>query len=135
LKSLVAKSYSDSLQAETDIDIVSGASYTSEAIIKCARIGVRSVAREELGFQVPEEKVPRFVIGIPEIALVVLYIIAFIGVYTGIKQKKLLRWLTMLGGLIVLGFWYAIPLSLSKFNTFILGFWPDWHTNLYWYLL
>jgi polyferredoxin len=37
--------------------------------------------------------------------------------------------------LVALGFIYNLPLTLSSINKFLLGFWPPWQTNLYWYLL
>jgi NosR/NirI family nitrous oxide reductase transcriptional regulator len=41
----------------------------------------------------------------------------------------------LITGLVVLGFWFNLPLTISKINTFLLGFWPQWQTSLYWYLL
>ena len=41
----------------------------------------------------------------------------------------------MLTGMIVIGFIYTTPLTISLINKMLLGFWPDWHTHLYWYLL
>ncbi len=35
----------------------------------------------------------------------------------------------------MIGFWFAVPLSLSRINIFLMGYWPDWHTQLYWYIL
>ena len=28
-----------------------------------------------------------------------------------------------------------MPLTISRVSSFLLGFWPQWQTNLYWYLL
>lgn len=33
------------------------------------------------------------------------------------------------------GFWFSVPLTLSRINLFLLGYWPDWYDNLYWYIL
>jgi polyferredoxin len=41
----------------------------------------------------------------------------------------------MLTGLFLLGFVYNQPLTLSRINQFLLGYWPEWQTNIYWYLL
>jgi polyferredoxin len=30
---------------------------------------------------------------------------------------------------------YTIPLSIININSLLLGYWPNWHTHLYWYLL
>jgi polyferredoxin len=41
----------------------------------------------------------------------------------------------LLTGLFVLGFWYNMPLTLSKVSSLLLGYWPAWQSNLYWYFL
>ncbi len=41
----------------------------------------------------------------------------------------------MIISLLIFGFWLSIPLSLFKFNTFLLGYFPQWYNNLYWYIL
>ena len=41
----------------------------------------------------------------------------------------------MLVGMGVLGFVYNRPLTLVFINKILLGFWPEWHLNLYWYIL
>lgn len=41
----------------------------------------------------------------------------------------------MIVGLVVLGFIYTRPLTLSDVSKFLMGFWPQWQTNLYWYIL
>jgi len=135
LQELLGLSYSHSFQRGEGIDYVSGATYTSEAIVECAKSGARNVARNKLGFDVPPKEEASFTIGIPEIALVLLYVIALIGVYSHTKLKKALRWITMIAGLIVLGFWFSVPLTLSRINLFLLGFWPGWHDHFYWYIL
>jgi polyferredoxin len=41
----------------------------------------------------------------------------------------------MLVGMSVLGFVYNRPLTLVFINKILLGFWPEWQLNLYWYIL
>ncbi|MDX2413550.1 MAG: 4Fe-4S binding protein [Bacteroidales bacterium] len=135
IKSLIGKKHSDSFSDGEDIVIVSGATYTSDALINSSRKGVRKIASNEMNLPVPDDEPVHFSIDIPEIALILLYVIAFFGIYSGFKYKNQLRWITMTGGLIILGFWFAVPLSLAKINSFLLGFWPSWHTELYWYIL
>jgi len=134
-KSLIGKSYNDPFVIGVDVDVVSGATYTSQAIISCAQKGSGSIARDQLSLKVTEPEASRLEIGIPEIALLVLYMLALIGIYKLKRFKKAMRWVTMLGGLFILGFWFSVPLTLSKLNTFLLGYFPDWHTQLYWYLI
>jgi polyferredoxin len=51
------------------------------------------------------------------------------------KLKLRLRWTTLIAGMIFLGFVYTAPLTISQVIAFLSGYWPDWHNNLYWYLL
>ena len=41
----------------------------------------------------------------------------------------------MLSGMAVLGFMVNHPLTLVDINKFLMGYWPDVHYQLYWYLL
>jgi hypothetical protein len=134
-RNLIGKSYEDPFILGEDVDVVSGATYSARAIVRCAQLGSTLVARDQLKQEVLETEGPDLEIGIPEIALLVLFALALLGIYKSTKHKKTIRWVTMLGGLVVLGFWFAVPLTLSKLNTFLLGYFPDWHTQLYWYLL
>lgn len=135
LRNLEGTSYSSSFEFGNGFDVVSGATYTSDAIIECAKKGSRHIAESELGLDIPVENESRFTLGIPDFALVLLYVLALIGVYSQFRWKKILRWFTMLTSLVILGFWFSVPLTLSRINLFLLGFWPDWHENLYWYIL
>ena len=46
-----------------------------------------------------------------------------------------MRWATLLSGMVLLGFIYTAPLTISQIIALLSGYWPDWHNNLYWYLL
>ena len=134
-RSIVGKSYDDPFVPGADVDVVSGATTTSQAIIRCAQAGSRKIARDQLKMKVSEPEAPELEIGVPEISLLVLYVLALIGIYKLTRYKLTIRWITMLGGLFILGFWFSVPLTLSKLNSFLLGYFPDWHTQIYWYLL
>jgi len=134
-RSLIGKSYDEPFTLGEDVDVVSGATYTSAAIINCARMGSNRIARDQLKLEVSGLETPSLEIGVAEISLIVLYLLALFGIYRTTRYRKLIRWITMLGGMLVLGFWLAMPLTLSKINAFLLGYFPDWHTQIYWYLL
>ncbi len=135
IESLAGKSYMDDFQLKEDVDGVTGATYTSRAIAEAALLGSRAVADKYLGLDVPVKAAPVIQFGIPEITLVGLFVVGFIGHKKKFKYTKQARWISMLVGMIVLGFIYTRPLTLSDINKFLLGFWPAWQTNLYWYLL
>ena len=132
---LLGRSYDDAYQLGEDVDGVTGATYTSRALAEATLAGNRLVAGEQLGLAVPPEPSPSIVFGIPEITVLALFVAGYIGHKPKFKYKKQLRWATLLTGMMVLGFWFNQPLTISKVNTFLLGFWPQWQTNLYWYFL
>lgn len=132
---IIDKSYKDEFRLERDLDAVSGATYTSRAIAEASREACQGIAKEELGFQLPNPTAHSINFGLPEILLILLYALSLFGVYSKIRWKKTLRWGILIVSLITLGFWLCIPLSLLKINSFLLGYWPDWHNGMYWYLL
>ena len=135
LLSLIGKSYMDPFEPGVDVDVVSGATYSSLAIISCAQKGSMLLARDQLKLEVMEIETPDLVVGMPEVSLIALFVLSLIGIYRLPGRRKTIRWITMLGGLIILGFWLAVPLTLSRVNVFLLGYFPDWHTQMYWYIL
>lgn len=90
-------------------------------MIRCAQVGSGRIARDQLNLEVSAPEAPGLEIGIPEIALLVLYVLALIGIYKQTRFKTTIRWITMLSSLFILGFWFSLPLTLSKLNTFLLG--------------
>ncbi len=132
--SLRGKSCQDSFRVGVDVDVITGATYTSEAIAKAVGKGCRQIASGELGLSASSD-FATIKFGAPEIALILLYAAGYIGHRRNFKYTRQVRWMTMFAGLIVLGFWLNRPLTIGNINQLLLGFWPDWQNNLYWYLL
>ncbi|MBT3313951.1 MAG: 4Fe-4S binding protein [Anaerolineae bacterium] len=135
LKSFLSKSYEDAFQLGEDVDGITSATYTSRAIAESALEGSRSIAANQLGFDVPPIPKPKIAFGTPEIALLALFGVGYFGHQRNSKYKKQLRWSSLLVGMVVLGFMYNKPFTLSMINQVLLGFWPQWQSNLYWYLM
>lgn len=131
---LSGKSYDDAFELGQDVDRVTGATYTARGLAEAALNGSRAAARV-LGFEVPQQKAPSIQFGVPEITVLALFAVGFFGHQRGFKYKKQARWGSMLVGMVVLGFLYNAPLTLAYFAKLILGYWPQWQTNLYWYFL
>ncbi len=121
-------------QIGEDIDAVSRATITSRAITQAVQAASYTLAEQRLGLQVAREQKP-IIFGLPEITLIALYAAAYIGHRRNFKHKKLVRWATMITGMVILGFVSNGPLTIAHFNSLLMGFWPDWQSNLYWFLL
>lgn len=145
---LVGKNYSHSFTPGEDIDGVSGATLSLNALLKSVRQAVYRIAKHALDLPVKPGKSPPINFGIPEVILLLLFAVGFLnyskkgtaeptqeGASNHKKFKKAIRWVTLLTGLLFLGFVYTIPLSIININSLLLGYWPNWHTHLYWYLL
>jgi len=122
-------------QIGNDLDGISGATLTSEGIASSVRKSLQTIAREGLDAPLPPET-KRLKFGLPEIFLISLYGAGYLsGRFRNPKVKRGTRWVTLLTGMVVLGFIYTAPLTISQVIAFLSGYWPDWQNNLYWYLL
>ena len=45
------------------------------------------------------------------------------------------RWVVLAVSLILMGFVLKRPISLTNINSLLVGYWPRWQENVYWYLL
>jgi len=135
IENLFGKSYLNSFVLGEDIDGVTSATYTSRAIADSVLQASRSVAENQLGLEIPPESKSEIVFGIPEITLIALFAIGYFGKQGNFRYKKQARWLSLIAGMVILGFMYNAPLTLAYINKLLMGFWPDWRTGLYWYIL
>jgi len=133
--SLVGKKFSDSLTPGEDVDTVSGATSTVNAITDSVRQASRKIADEELNLPVPPEEKKRLKFGLPEVFLIILFGIGFVSYRNKILSRNWALWTSRLTGLLVLGFIFNIPLTLVNVNSLLLGYWPDWKSHLFWYLI
>ena len=129
------KPVTDGFVLGKDVHGVTGATYTALGLAEATKLAAQTVAGEQLGMIVPEPEPIPIQFGIPEITVILLFAAGWIGHRRGFKYTKQLRWVMLIVGMMVLGFWYNQPLTIGKINTFLLGYWPAWQTALYWYLL
>ncbi|MBP7964888.1 MAG: FMN-binding protein [Caldilineaceae bacterium] len=129
------RAMTDPLRLGDDLDAVTGATVSSEGVANGVRAAVRTVAAEALATALPPEATP-IEFGAPEIVLILLFVAGYVGhrIHKPVLKKRI-RWATLLGGLIFLGFIYTAPLTITMIASLLSGYWPDWHSNLYWYLL
>ena len=131
----ISHSFRDPLQLNNDIDAVSGATISAEGIAASTRQAVRLIAQQGLGSPLPAES-QKIKFGYPELTLIGLYAVGYLGhKLRSSAWKKRIRWGTMLTGMVVLGFVYTAPFTVAQVISLLSGYWPDWHNNLYWYIL
>ena len=134
LKNINGKKYTEAFNIGEDLDGVTGATYSSVAVAKAALHGSRQVARY-LGLPVENQPPPKIKFGFPEMILILLFTIGYIGHQRGFKYKKQMRWSSLIIGMVVLGFIYNSPITIAYITKMLLGYFPPWQTNLYWYFL
>ena len=135
LKELAQRSVYDTIPFTELVDGVTGATMTYRAISESVEEAVNTVARQSFNIKLPDKK-KDIIFGLPEIILIALFAVAVLRrkVLKG-KIGKALRWLTLIGGLIFIGFVYNRSFVMADINMVLLGYWPDWHVHLYWYIL
>ena len=131
----LGKSYSSNFVLGEELDAISGATLSAEGVAASSREALRIIAREGLDSPLPaENKTIKF--GWPEISLLGLFAAGYAGhKLRNPKLKKRIRWGTLLTGMIVIGFVYTAPFTIAQVIAFLSGYWPDWQSNLYWYIL
>jgi uncharacterized protein with FMN-binding domain len=134
LHRLVGKSTDDAIVLGQDIDAVTGATYTSLGLVQSVHRGARKIATDQLQVPVPPDE-RRIVFGLPEVLLIALFAIGVLQRQLRGRKKRAMRWVTLLTGLVFLGFVYNAPFVLAHLNMVLVGYWPEWQTHLYWYIL
>jgi uncharacterized protein with FMN-binding domain len=136
LERLAGRTYRDEIVLGEDVDGISGATYTALGLTQSVHRAVRAVAQGQLDLPVPKDE-RRIIFGVPELVLIALFGLGVAQRQIRVRKKlrTRLRWATLLTGLVVLGFMYNRPFVLAHVNMVLLGYWPEWQTHLYWYIL
>lgn len=127
--------YSTPMRIGQDLDGVGGATISAEAVAAAVREQARSLASGSIGATLPPANEPvKF--GAPEVLLIGLFAAGYFGHRSRNRNAKLwIRRISLFAGAIGLGFVFNKPLTIANFISLISGYWPDWHSNLYWFLL
>lgn len=120
---------------QKNIDVISGATKTCTGITE----GVKEASLRFAEFQnitpLPERQAAELRIGSKEIIILFLFLLGILSRIRTFPYQGLVKWLSLFTGMIFLGFVYNEPISLTRINSFLIGFWPDWHSELHIYLL
>ncbi len=130
----IGRGYSQPLALGDDIDAVSGATISCIGVSLGVQVG-REMVSQQLGDPIPVPREP-VDFGVAEWLL-----LAGIGVVVTLRSVPLLRrwrwprFLTLAFSFVVLGVWLAIPLSLTNFAAWLVGYGPNLQTGLIFYIL
>ena len=129
--------YANLMIVGSDIDGVSGATLSSEAVAQSIRSAVRAIGADAIADAVIPPIPQSVKFGVPEVTLIALFTVSFF--LHRVKRRPVLkkygRWAVLLMGMLMLGFVLNKPFTLANVITLLSGHWPDWHNNLYWFLL
>lgn len=128
------RSFSQPLRLEDDIDAVSGSTVSCNGVAVGLRIG-RDVLADYLGqpYTGPGDPIK---FGAPEIAVIVgILSVVLLRSLPLIRRYTWLRNYTMAYGLIVLGIWLSIPLSLTNIASWLVGYSPHLETFVIIYII
>jgi hypothetical protein len=129
------KSCSDEFEIANDVDAVTGATVSLEALTEAVHLVCSDIARDQLGlpFVVKDSPVIRF--GLPEVVLVLVFLVGFVAYSGRLSITRCLKWFTLVSSLVLIGFVLKRPISLVDINSLLVGYWPRWQIDIYWYLL
>jgi Na+-translocating ferredoxin:NAD+ oxidoreductase RnfG subunit len=112
------------------VNAVSGATITSNAIIEATKNGYahgENISISETKYQI---------FGILELIVLFLFTAGIlISKLKSQKLKKTLLWISIFISILFLGFIYNQPISYSRLTALLLGNFPDWHKEFYFYIL
>ncbi len=134
-KQFIGKAITDSLKMGIDIDCISGATYTSRAIINSVNISSKKIIAFLNHTPYKEIKRIKFTFGTLEFLLILFLIVGII--LRSLKPKHLntLRLISLFSGLIIFGFIFKFFITLSFINRLLIGSFPNINTHLNHYIL
>ena len=133
--SLKGKNAADGFEPGGDIDAVTGATWSARGLSGAVKQAARQIASVHLAMELPPEAEEAVDFGFKEILLIMLFLSGFLIFNPRIKINNQLRWVSMILGMATLGFIYNFPLTISRINSLLLGYFPDWRYDLFWIIL
>ena len=127
----IGKEINAPLTVGQDVDVITRATVSSKGFTRAIREGSHETAINIFNLPVEEQK-SVWKLGSSELVLLLLF--ALIAAGHMLNQKKL-RYVSMAAGLIFLGFYLNLSMSISHISSIILGYVPIPQEYLLWWLL
>lgn len=125
------KSIGDKFAIKEDIQAVSGATVSSNAVAVAIREASHRIAEQALDMPV-KKNIVGWDVPISEAILVLVFLS---GTFAVLFSKKRLRYFTQFLAIIFIGFLFNASLTLTHFGRVLLAYFPDIHTHLSWWVL
>jgi NosR/NirI family nitrous oxide reductase transcriptional regulator len=135
LESVIGKHCADPFQIGDDIQAVTGATVSLQGLTEAIQAACHRAA-QVAHIPVKARDLPPITMGFPELILLSLLGMGFLAYGRAMRRyRRVLQWIGLGLGLALLGVWLNRPMSLIHINVLLMGYWPQWQTHLYWYLL
>jgi Na+-translocating ferredoxin:NAD+ oxidoreductase RnfG subunit len=131
-KQFPGKQITDQFIVGSDIDAVSGATISSQAVTEALRLAARDAGINHWGLELPEELKKTWNIGTPEIILALIYIGVWICVWRNFFKPRKLVTAFNIG---FVGFYMGSCISIAHLGSLLLGYAPPPQSQLFWWLL
>jgi uncharacterized protein with FMN-binding domain len=125
------KKLNSKFQLNEDIDAVSGATISSNAIANASRIASHEIAENSFHMEIPEIS-SKVHFGIKEIIASAIFLFGLLSVL--LKNRKF-NLIALASSLIAFGFLFNSAISVSHFGRLFLGYIPSIHEHFNWWLL
>lgn len=133
-REFAGKDVTDNFLVGDDIDAVSGATVSSEGFTAAIREAVHLGAVQHLKLKPTWQELGwRF--GMNEIILIILFTLAFVGVYRRDKTGIYIRRMVMVGALVFVGFYANASISLGNMASIVMGYIPSPKQHLLWWIM
>ena len=125
------KNIGDRFLINEDVNVVSGATISSEGFNKAVRESCHYLANTKFQMNIPKEKL-KLSLSDPAYLILLLFALAYFGSRFGLGKYKIL---VQIAAIIFLGFMLNFPLSMSHITSFFMGFFPGLDSGITWYIL
>ncbi len=129
------KDCSDQFEIGGDVDSITGATVSLAAFVEAVRLACSDIATGRLGLPPIVRDKPAIQFGLPEILLILLIVTGFAAYGKKLPANTYMKWIVLVASLVFIGFVLKRPISLININSLLVGYWPRWQNNVYWYLL
>ncbi len=127
----IGKHVADDFIVGRDLDAVSGATVTSMAAAEAVRRGAHLAAEQKFGLDPTWAKVP-WQIGLPEILVLAVFVLAF---FRKVTSGKPWKYLYLAATIAVVGFYANASISVGSIAALFMGYLPGIGDHLVWWIL